>query len=211
MICVLCLSNQNAKPQDSSKVSIKFSSGYFMDVFFANAGWDNPNFNKIHQGEFLMFEMYGKTKKNLFVGLKMGKCTTRRPYSDPGGLFWENEQRAVYSIYGITLKKEFINNKHTLGISGGPIYRNLNSTRIEYLDVATFSRENSSGVIETYNGIINPEIKEVNEHDLGINVNLEYCYNVYKYLHVGLNIESYFLMYYGLEGVMAGPVIKASF
>ena len=136
----------------------------------------------------------------------------QRPFSDPGGFFWNQQQKVVYWHLGLLTRKDFFQaSKHSLSISGGPLIRSLAAVRIEYLDELQLNTINPSGDTIRIRTLAEPYVKESRELDLGLTAGAEYLYALTPCLRLGIQAQASFMMFYGLESLQTGAIIRTLF
>ncbi len=210
IIIIISFITYSCYAQDSSRFSLKTGHGYFCNIFYNITDKEfeenfsgNREFYRVHHGNSSFFEIMYKFKSGYWIGGKFARIITKAPLNDDFGFYWDITYEIPIDIYEIIFRYDFNFNKHSLYISGGPLFRKAFEPDI-WLE-RNFNMETQQWEIVKIN------FKPRELRDIGLSLNIDYVYNIYKYLNIGVKGEVYYLVFLGFEGITVSPVIEVKF
>jgi len=186
---------------------LKFGTGLYLDISeLSYAKIDADPFSHILPqtmvpGQTLWIEGGYKLSNNLILTANVMFASLKRKYID---LIYQGQKHLTFhQNYSLNVGYEFNlgkNNKFMPEI--GLLYNRRSTTTAEY-----YGYIHDDGSITDFN----PYISDINDAELGINLSLDYYYQLKSNLFVGVRANAIYLLGIGMEGLSFTPIVGVKF
>ncbi|MFC0876443.1 hypothetical protein ACE01N_07600 [Saccharicrinis sp. FJH2] len=190
------------------KFSGKSGYGYFTNIFgiFDNDEYLIPGNEPGQPGQMMWMEYQYHYKENASVGLWFGSGIVKFTHGD---IFDSNivntRVNDEYRMFGFNFYR-YLNFKNSnLSVGVGPVYIDMKSPQISYMAEPAYVN-GEAGYIYS-----NLQLDYYRDQMLGLNLDINYSYNVFKGLYAGVKCNTSVVMYYGLESFLLSPYLEFRF
>ena len=182
--------------------------GYFGEVLYYLSPLEegpneiNPDINSIHGGIAQFLEFGHKMDNGYNIAGRFTMAEVKLPYYEIDQQFWNKEFSEIYYIVELVFNYDFAFGKHTLTPGSGLLFRHIYSSNAYF------------GTSDQVNGIMwvaAPDIEEITYNDIGLSLNLDYCYNFSTSFYAGVHLGSNIIMGIGIETITFSPLIGVRF
>ncbi|MFB6318716.1 hypothetical protein [Saccharicrinis sp. FJH54] len=194
--------NQNVK------FSGKSGYGYFTNIFglFDDDEYYIPGNEPGQPGRMLWMEYQYHYKDNMSVGLLFGSGIVKFTHGDIFDQDILNSRvNDEYWMFGFNFYR-YLNFKNSnLSVGVGPVYIDMKSPQISYMIEPAYVNGEAGYVYS------NLKMDYYKDQMLGVNLDINFSYKVYKGLYTGLKCNTSVVMYYGLESFLLSPYLEFRF
>ena len=193
VLLLIPISNVNAQLIKEPRGFLKFGTGYYLDVSRAFDDYQDSTSGispeKTVGGKTIWIEGGYKLPNNIIVSAHVMFASLKREYID---LLYQGQKYMVFhQNYAVNFSYEFNSSGNHKFLTGFGLLYNIRSTAQADYGVEI--------------------IDEVDDQQLGINLNLDYYYQFENKFFIGARVNTIYLISIGLEGFVFSPIFGVKF